>query len=239
MLEVKLLKNGRYGVDAPAVVGGYLIAGLVFIILGIVLIPVFYYATWMVNLGILFLLIGFYMLYSSKIGKYKMRAKIMKNLSVSGNEIALDVGCGRGLMLNGIASEITTGKVYGVDIWSVKDQSGNTKDAVMKNADIEGTKSKIDIINSDMRSLPFEDGSFDIIVSSLAIHNLKKEDREKALIEIARVAKSNSRIAILDLAHIDEYADILKGTGFIINNISKPQFQMFPPVKVLYAKKIR
>lgn len=234
------MKKGKYGLDAPRVVFGYLFGGLIFMILGVVFSPLFYYASWTINLGILFLLIGLYMVYSSKIGKYKIYSRILNHISINGNETVLDVGCGRGLMLNGVASRITTGKAYGVDIWNAKDQSGNTRDAVMKNADLEGTKSKIEVINSDMRTLPFEDGYFDIIVSSLAIHNLKNdEEREKAFIEIARVTKMDGRVAILDLAHIDNYAATLKDRGFRIDNISKPQFRMFPPVKVLFATRIK
>lgn len=238
MLEVTKLKKGNYGLDAPAVVAGYLVLGVLFAIFGVAFCKKYYYAGWLINLGILLILIGLYMVYSSKIGKYKMRDEMIENLSVKGNEIALDVGCGRGLMLNGIASKITSGKVYGVDIWSGKDQSGNTSDAVMENAEIEGTKAKIEVVNSDMRNLPFEDGYFDLIVSSLAVHNLpSKQDRDKALFEMARVTKSGGRIALLDLAHIDDYAAALKSKGFILDKISDGKFRMFPPVKVLYATK--
>jgi len=179
------MKNGKYGLDAPAVVIGYIAAGILSLILGITLSSKFYYASWMINLGIIFLLIGLYMTYGSKVGKYKMRAKIIQRLSIKGNEAALDVGCGRGLMLNGVASQLNTGKAYGIDIWNANDQSGNNYDAVMQNAKNEGTESKIQVVNSDMRKMPFEDGYFDIIVSSLVIHNLKNnEERKKALLEI-------------------------------------------------------
>lgn len=232
------MQRGNYGLDAPGVVIGYLAAGVVFEIAGIVLSPKLICASWLMNLGILFILIGLYMVYSSKVGKYKMRDKILKNLTIKGNETTLDVGCGRGLMLNGIASKLSSGTAYGIDIWSKKDQSGNTYDTVMKNAKLEGTESKIKVVNADMRKMPFEDGYFDIIVSSLAIHNLKSDaDRKNALIEISRVAKEGCQIAILDLAHIDFYADILLSQGFTITDIRKHQFQMFPPTNILIAHK--
>jgi len=232
------MKKGNYGLDAPTVVMGYIAAGIIFLVLGIALLTKFYYASWMINLGTIFLLIGLYMTYSSKVGKYKMREKIIKTLSIKGNETALDVGCGRGLLLNGVASKLNTGKAYGIDIWNANDQSGNNYDAAMRNAEIEQTASKVEIVNSDMRKMPFQDGYFDIVVSSLAIHNLKNnEERKKALLEIARVSKKGCRLAILDLAHIDYYASVLSDQGFNIEHIDKHQLQIFPPVKVLYARK--
>ena len=232
------MKRGKYGLDAPTVVIAYIASGILFLFLGITLSFKFYYASWLINLGVIFLLVGLYMIYGSKIGKYKMRAKIIERLGIKGNETALDVGCGRGLMLNGVASQLNTGKAYGIDIWNANDQSGNNYDAVMKNAKIEGTESKIQVVNSDMREMPFQDGCFDIIVSSLAIHNLKNdEERKKAILEIARVAKQGCKLAILDLAHIKYYSNILSSQGFNIEHIDKHQLQIFPPVKVLYAIK--
>lgn len=89
-----------------------------------------------------------------------------------------------------------------------------------------------------MRKMPFDKEYFDIIVSSLAIHNVsEKEERKKALLEIVRVSKKGCRLAILDLANIKEYADALSNNGFEIEYIDKNRFQIFPPVKVLYARK--
>lgn len=226
------MKKGNYGVDAPLVVFLYFAIGTLFLILAIVQAHTF---SWF---GILLLAVGIYMLYGSKYGKYKMREKILQRILVRESDTALDVGCGRGLMLNGVARKLKTGKAYGVDLWSGKDQSGNGSDAVLKNAELEGTADKIEVKSGDMRSLPFADETFNVIVSSLAIHNVSgTADREKALLEIARVAKSGCRVAILDLMHVQEYADILSKNGFMVEELSGLQWQMFPPVKVLYARR--
>lgn len=232
------MRKGNYGLDAPAVVIVYIAAGVVLVIAGTVLARRFYDASWMITLGILCLLVGFSMLYSSKVGKYRMREEIVRDLAIQGDETALDVGCGRGLLLNGVAAALTSGKAFGVDIWSLRDQSGNSRDAALENAKIEGTESKIEIVNTDMRILPFQDGFFDIIVSSLAIHNLKtKEDREKAVLEIARVAKPGCRVAIVDLANTALYADVLSGQGFSVERNRKHHFHMFPLERVVFAQK--
>lgn len=228
------MKKGNYGLDAPAVVLGYITSGVLTTILGVFISSL----GWLIYIGLLFMIIGLYMTYSSKIGKYKMREKILQRLSIKGNEISLDVGCGRGLMLNGLASKLCSGKAYGIDIWSTRDQSGNKYDAVIENARIEGTETKIEVINADMRKLPFPNEYFDIIVSSLAIHNLKNnEERKRAIIEIARVAKRGCKIAILDIAHTDYYKNILIMNNFSIDYIDNIPLQIFPPCRVLYATK--
>ncbi|BCK01051.1 class I SAM-dependent methyltransferase [Anaerocolumna chitinilytica] len=228
------MKKGKYGLDAPAIVIGYITSGVL-----LTLMEVIYFSSesWILYFGCLCLVIGSYMIYSSRIGKYKMRERIIQKLCITGDEISLDVGCGRGLLLNGVASKLNTGKVYGVDIWSVRDESGNNYNTTMQNARIEGTESKVEVINSDMRNLPFTDSYFDIIVSSLAIHNLKNNDqREKALLEIARVAKKGCKLAILDIAHINFYRNILSNNGFDIEYIER-SVHIFPPSKVIYARK--
>lgn len=167
------MKKGNYGLDAPKVVITYLILGIVLFILGIILAPKFYYGGWVINLGIILFIVGLYFIYGSKVGKYKLRERIIQKLSVKGNENVLDVGCGRGLMLNGIASKLSSGKAYGIDIWSARDQSGNNSDAVHQNAKIEGVDNNIEVINSDMRKMPFEEKYMDKIRKLKITKNLK------------------------------------------------------------------
>jgi hypothetical protein len=51
------------------------------------------------------------------------------------------------------------GHVSGVDIWSTKDQSGNSKEVTLRNAYLEGVSDRVYIETADMRSLPYPDAT--------------------------------------------------------------------------------
>jgi ubiquinone/menaquinone biosynthesis C-methylase UbiE len=85
------------------------------------------------------------------------------------------------------AQRLPRGRAVGIDVWSAKDQSGNAEQVTRQNADLEGVADRVELHTADMRQLPFEDGSFDVVVSSLAIHNISGAgERAKALHEAAR-----------------------------------------------------
>jgi len=63
--------------------------------------------------------------------------------------MVLDIGTGQGLLMNGSAKYLTTGKSIGIDIWSSKDLSNNTRQKALENAVLEGVIDKIEIINQD------------------------------------------------------------------------------------------
>ena len=90
-----------------------------------------------------------------------------------------------------------------------------------------------------MRELPFEDQTVDVVVSSLAIHNIPdKGGRAKTVQEIARVLKSNSQVALLDFQCTAEYVQTLKEPGWSEVTLSGLLFQMFPPVRVVSGKNL-
>ena len=65
-----------------------------------------------------------------------------------------------------------------------------------------------------MRELPFPDASFDVVVSSMAIHNIHEPDgRIAALDEAIRVLRQGGTLAIVDFMVVDEYADHLRRRG--------------------------
>lgn len=70
------------------------------------------------------------------------------------------------------------------------------------------------VLNSDIRSLPFEDNSFDFVMSIAVIHHFdKEEDRIKAVNEMLRVLKPNGSLLFTVWAHeSDEYSTKKKFT---------------------------
>lgn len=116
-------------------------------------------------------------------------------------------------MLIGAAKRLTTGHATGIDIWQDVDQANNSVAATLRNAELEGVS--VDVRDGDARQIPFGDATFDVVVSSLALHNIDNaKEREQALGEIARVLKPGGHAAIFDIRHA--YATFFERNGFTI-----------------------
>jgi SAM-dependent methyltransferase len=153
-------------------------------------------------------------LYTTRKGKFLEWDRILDSECLRGDERVLDMGCGRGAVLTAVAGRLTTGRVTGVDIWSTTDQSGNARDVTVKNASLEDVADRVEIQTGDMRALPFPDATFDLVVSSLAIHNIKSNDeRQKAVVEGFRVLKPAGRIVIADIRATAIYEKALRACG--------------------------
>jgi arsenite methyltransferase len=164
----------------------------------------------------LFLNAGFYT-YTTRAGKFAVWAELLDRLELKGDERLLDVGCGRGAVLLMAAQRLPRGRAVGVDVWSATDQSGNAEEVTRKNAALESVAERVELHTADMRRLPFDDGSFDVVVSSLAIHNVPGAgERAKALREAARVLKPDGKLAIADIRHTRAYARELEACGLKI-----------------------
>src|SRR5207244_4492190 len=119
--------------------------------------------------------------------------------SWQGDERALDVGCGSGLLLIGAANRLTTGEAVGVDIWNRKDLSNSGPEATLRNASAEGVADRVRVQEGDARQLPFGDESFDVALSLNVLHNIHQPvGRAKALREIVRVLKPGGRAVLTD-----------------------------------------
>lgn len=240
-------KKADYGIDAPPVVRNLAIAGAVALAAGIVL----YFAlgsmqamiaatslVWGGIAGCSMLATAGLMVWSSKVGKLRMRERLLDSLDLGGTETVLDVGCGRGLLLTAAARRLSTGRALGVDLWQAADQSGNSPEAALANARAEGVADRVEIKTGDMRELPMPDETVDVVVSSMAIHNIPDRDgRARAVREITRVLKPKGRLALLDFQCTDEYLQTLNELGWQGAARSRLLFQMFPPVRVVTAAK--
>jgi arsenite methyltransferase len=208
---VQARRNGSYGVDAPYLlpVLGVLLAVNVW--QGIVSGSVWPFIGAVVLLGC-----GACGLYSSRRGKFEVWAELLDGLKLRGDERILDLGCGRGAVLLLAAERLTTGMAVGIDLWRRGDQSGNAPEATRHNAIAEGVSDRVELHTADMTALPFEADSFDVVVSSIAIHNVKgRAGREKAIDEAVRVLRSGGRLLIADLWATRQYAVRLKQFGMV------------------------
>jgi arsenite methyltransferase len=210
-----------YGIDAPAVLAvqavvaftAFGVAGLLAALgaphpLGIPLAEV------LLLTGLSCLANALAMLWYSKVGKLRERERLLDRVPWHGDEGVLDVGCGRGLLLVGAARRLSTGRAVGVDLWRGVDLSGNRPEAPLANARLEGVEERVEVTGGDARRLPFADGSFDVVVSGLALHNIPDaEGRARAVREIARVLRPGGHLALVDIHYTADYARTLRECG--------------------------
>lgn len=140
-----------------------------------------------------------------------------------GDEAVLDVGTGSGFLLFECAKHLDRGKATGIDIYD-PNAGGSTAENFWRNAQIEGVTNRVELLNLDARTMSFPDQSFDLIVSSLAMHHIgAAEDRRRATREMIRVLKPGGRLALCDLAAVvGDCEQILQQSAMI--NIQRHQY---------------
>jgi arsenite methyltransferase len=194
-----------------------------------------------ISLAIIGLSFGFaaaVMTLSSRVAKIKVRDLILASIPWRGDENVLDVGCGRGLFLIGAAKYLKNGKATGIDLWNPQDLSGNSAEAALANAKAEGVDKRVKVETGDARKLPFADRSFDVVLSSLALHNISyKSERTKAVLEIDRVLKPGGYLAIFDIFYTRQYAKELEKLGFEDIRVSALTLLWCVPTRSLTARK--
>ena len=212
----------NYGIDAPLAVRNLLMMGALGVISLITRLlgvwsgqdPIAVIARPLMVAGLACGAMGLWMIYDSKFGKAREREKYLDKIAWRGDERVLDVGCGLGLFLIGAAKRLSTGRAVGIDKWQQEDLSGNNAAGTLNNAMIEGVAEKVDVHTGDARKLPFDNASFNVVLSSMALHNIyNAAERQTAVREIARVLKSGGRVLIVDIRHTRQYAATLRDAG--------------------------
>jgi SAM-dependent methyltransferase len=132
----------------------------------------------------------------------------------------LDVGCAKGFMMHDFAELIPDITVEGLDI----------SEYAIQNA-IEDMRPHVQV--ADAKSLPYQDKSFDYVISVTTIHNLDRDELTQSLQEIERVARLGSFITVdayrndeekermlawnltaKTILHVDEWKQLFKDAGY-------------------------
>ncbi|MDR3689408.1 MAG: class I SAM-dependent methyltransferase [Fimbriimonas sp.] len=230
--------KANYGIDAPTVVRNLVFIGVFLLVLGIFVpapdpIPAicdWVGATWLVTAGAMVL--------GSRFFKLRIQQQVVQSLQLTGTEKVMDMGCGRGLMLIGMAKHLPHGRAIGIDLWQVKDQSSNDPEVTRANARMEKVQDSVEVMTGDMRKLPFDSEYFDVVTSSWAIHNIPDEaGRAAAVREAVRVLKPGGRLVIVDIFHSKEYARTLSDVKMANVKVSGPNFLFVVPTRTVSASK--
>lgn len=212
----------HYGIDAPGLVRLFFVIAVGLIaVAGLLIWFSLPNAVWANRLAIILAIPALYsfgmgclMVFESLSTKLSNKERLLDLVAWTGAEQVLDVGCGRGMFLVAAAKRLTSGTATGIDIWRSEDQSANNSAGALENARREGVLDRVAVETADMRKLPFPDGSFDLITSGWAVHNLHAlSDRAQALSEMVRVLRSGGTIILSDIVNRTEYYDAFVRLG--------------------------
>jgi arsenite methyltransferase len=215
-----------YGLDAPTVVRNLVLVGAA--LLGISLLTPRNFRHFSFNLfvpGVALLSTAAWMVISSLwLKKYVMRSLLAEHRWCR-DELVLDVGCGRGLVTVEAARRVPEGRVHAIDLWQSNDLSGNSPESLAINATIAGVIDRLTVDTGDARRLPYANGSFDLVTSMSAIHNIPdRQGRQEAVSEMWRVTKPGGQLLIFDIFHARSYFYRLRELGVADIRLSGPIF---------------
>ena len=155
---------------------------------------------------------GRFMLRSMNKGHEKLARWGRSYLNIDKNYIVLDLGCGGGRNIEYFLTKAD--KVYGLDH---SDTSVKMASEINKKAIDTG---RCKILVGDVKSLPFEDQSIDIVTAFETIYFW--DDIEKCFKEIYRVLKNGGQFLICNEVSSKERRDVKKLLKMINFEIYKP-----------------
>lgn len=143
-----------------------------------------------------------------------------KHFDLKSGDSVLDVGCAKGFMLYDMQRLIPGLEVAGIDISQYAIEHGH-----------EGVKPFLQV--GDARELPFEDNSFDAVISITTVHNFDRQECIMSLKEIERVSRSGAFITVdayrndeekermyawnltaKTILHVDEWRELFDEAGY-------------------------
>ena len=117
--------------------------------------------------------------------------RLLEATGVGAGERVLDVGCGPGYFARMLAEAVgPEGSVVGIDAAPEMTAYAGRKARHLPNCRFQPGSAE---------SLPFPDSEFDLVVSSLVMHHLPDDARQRAVGEMRRVLRPRGRLLLADM----------------------------------------
>ena len=140
-----------------------------------------------------------------RLERYKYDA-LARELPLADAGRVLDVGCGTGRSLVGLAPRLSgSTAVVGSDVFDDRVILGNGPRLARRNARKAGVA--VEPVRGDAGSLPFASGSFDVVTACRVLHDLPADRHGDALGELRRVCRADGAVGILELPIVPERID--------------------------------
>lgn len=123
-------------------------------------------------------------------GERVFKKALTEQIPIKTDQRILDLACGTGTLTIMLKRIAPSAEVVGVD--------GDANILRIAKAKIKEADADIRVERGMSFDLPFADGTFDHVVSSLFFHHLTREDKLKTLFEISRVLRPGGELHVAD-----------------------------------------
>ncbi|MFY9308249.1 MAG: methyltransferase domain-containing protein [Bacteroidia bacterium] len=120
----------------------------------------------------------------------KFKKALIEQANIKDNHRVLDFGVGTATLSLLLKKTVPGSSVTGVDV--------DDKVLSIAKKRIEENKAEITLTKYDGLKLPYQNNSFDRVITSLVFHHLTPEQKHNSLKEIKRVLKQNGELHIAD-----------------------------------------
>lgn len=155
-------------------------------------------------------------------------ARFAASLPLSDADRVLDVGCGTGRSLVGLAPHLPNGaSVVGLDVFDDRVVHGNTPKRVRRNTALAGLD--ITPVRGDATRLPVADGTLDLVTACRVLHDLSAPAARDTLADAYRACRPGGALGVLALplpheetAHPTAYwRDLVTDAGFDVEHAAR------------------
>lgn len=185
----------------------------------------------------------------------KFKESLIRASDISDEHRVMDFGCGTATLTIMTKQMYPNANVTGIDV----------DKAILDKAINKIMEKKLDVLLLDYpgKKLPFNDESFDRVISSLVFHHLDTESKKIALTEICRVLSNNGQLHIADFGRSESRVqrilfniirgfdgfkptdanakgllpELISNAGFKNVEIKKRFKTMFGEVQIIHAEK--